>query len=60
VAACQTVPPAQIKILGARVRLSFATSETELVCFFSLEPLAVILPGGQSAGRRECESGGEG
>lgn len=36
VAACQTVPPAQIKILGVRVRLSFATAETELVCFFFL------------------------
>jgi len=26
--------------------------------FFFFKPLAAILPGGQSAGRQECESGG--
>jgi hypothetical protein len=53
----QTVP-AQLKILGVRLGLFFATAETKLLSFFSLSNHWQWFCQGASAGRQECESGG--
>ena len=52
----QTVP-AQLKILGVRLGLFFATAETKLLSFFSLSNHWQWFCQGASAGRQECERG---